>query len=167
MTRCVLLLAVAVVVAGCGGTRRAPYFQTAAGWHVLVEPGQTASAANVAFARSDRSQSFPTRTIASLPPRGVLIWIEWVRPRTSATDAGLYRQLSLPLRVSQTHASGAPSGVPEGTSCPSAAPDCALGQVSAMESGWDATVWIFSGAPRKSPAQIAAANSELARLSFG
>ncbi len=145
-----------------GASRGAPRFQAAAGWHVLVEPGQTASAANVRFAASDRSQSFPTRTIASLPRRGVLIWIEWGRPRGSSA-ARLYPRRALPLRVERA----ARTAAPEGTACPPASPSCAVGHLLARESGWDTDVWIFSGSPRPSSAQLAAIDSELGRLRFG
>lgn len=160
-TAVAVLALTAVLTVGCGGSTRSPHFQRASGWHILVTPGQTASAANVPLARRDRSQSFPSRTIASLPAQGVLIWIEWVRPR--AADATLYRRLSLPLRVTQVENTGGP----EGTSCPQATANCVLGHLSARESGWDTTVWIFTGAPRQSPAQVTTANAELARLRFG
>jgi hypothetical protein len=158
-----MLALVAAVAAGCGGAGQAPHFRAARGWHVLVEPGQTASAANVRFVRSDRHQSFPTRTIASLPPRGVLIWLEWVRPRKTAVDTKLYPPRPLPLRVVPTTYIGAP----EGTRCPSHEADCILDHLVQRESGWDSDLWIFVGSSRRSAAQIAAANSELAKLQFG
>jgi hypothetical protein len=160
MKRSVALLALVAMTAGCGGARPAPHFQAATGWHVLVEPGQAASAANVPLARGDRWQSFPSRTISSLPPHGVLIWIEWIRWRAAAT---LYPRKPLPLRVVQAMYTGGP----EGTSCPRSSADCVLGHLSARESGWDTTIWIFSGAPRESSAQVATADTELARLRFG
>lgn len=49
------IAAAAAVLAGCGGTSRAPRFRAARGWHVLVEPGQVVSAANVPFATADRT----------------------------------------------------------------------------------------------------------------
>ena len=83
MKRGLASLALVAVTAGCGGTRPVPRFETAHGWQVIVEPGQTLSAANVPFAAADRSESGPTRTEASLPQHGVLIWVEWARRRNS------------------------------------------------------------------------------------
>lgn len=163
MRRAAGLLAVAaaaLVAPGCGGAK-APHFQAATGWHVLVEPGQAAAAANVRFAAADRSQSLPNRTIASLPPRGVLLWVEWVRRRTDAADAKLYPQRPLPLRVEQA----VDIGAPEGVRCPPTAPDCFIRHLTAREAGWDVDVWIFGGRDRPLPGDLAGADAELARLS--
>lgn len=151
--------AVAIAAPGCGGAR-APRFEGATGWNVVVEPGQTAVAANVRIAPGDRSQSLPSRTIASLPPRGVLLWLEWVHPRTHAADAKRYPQRPLPLRVEQA----ADTGAPEGASCPSTAPDCFIRHLTAREAGWDLDVWIFFGRDLPLPGDLAAADAELARL---
>lgn len=160
MRRSAVLLAAVAIVAGCGGAERAPHFEAAKGWNVLVEPGQTAAAANVRFAPGDRTQSLPSRTIASLPPRGVLIWVEWVRPRKSSAEARLYPRRTLPLRIE----AAAGTGGPEGASCPPAAPDCFIRHLTARESDWDSDVWIFFGRDDPLPEDVAAADAELARL---
>ena len=158
MRRSVVLLTIAGVVsalAGCGGAGPTPHFQAATGWHVLVEPGQTASAANVSFASGDRAESVPVGTIASLPRRGVVIWIEWVRRGGSPSLDKTYPKRALTLQISEA----ANTGTPEGTSSPGA-----VRRLRVQDSGWNATVWIFFGASKPSQRQVAAANWELSRL---
>jgi hypothetical protein len=158
MRRSVVLPTIAAVVsalAGCGGAGPAPHFQAATGWHVLVEPGRSASAANVSFASGDRAESAPAGTIASLPRRGVVIWIEWVRRGQSSSLDRTYPKRALPLQVTDA----ADTGTPEGTRSPGA-----VRRLQVQGSGWNATVWIFFGAPKPSHRQVAAANSELSRF---
>jgi hypothetical protein len=162
MRRCALLLAAAAVVtisAGCGGSGHPPTFQGANGWHVLVEPGQIVSAANVPFAAGDRSQSAPTRTVSALPRRGVLIWTEWLRRGNVPPEDRQYPRRSSPLRVQEADPSAA-----KGFSCPRTAQAGCVRRLLADSSGWDLTVWIFFGSGKPSSTEVATTNSELARL---
>jgi hypothetical protein len=151
------LLALVAIAAGCGGTRSAPHFEQARGWHAIGEPGQTSSAANVPFAAADRAQSVPSRTIAKLPPSGVVIWVEWVRRGDFRAADRLYPKRPVPLRVEEASY----TGTPEGTSSPGA-----VRQLRVWDSHWDSTVWIFFGRARPLPEDVAAADAELARLAL-
>jgi hypothetical protein len=120
----------------------------------------------VPFVPADRRESAPTRTEASLPRRGVLIWMEWARRRNSPSAEKLYRRRSPPLKVDEA----AHTSDPEGMACPPAAQsDCfgAVRHLTARESGRDFDLWIFFGSGKPSSAEVAAANAELARLRFG
>jgi hypothetical protein len=158
-----LLGFLAVLAVGCGGTEQTPHFQVADGWHVIVEPGQIVSAANIPFAAADRSESAPTRTVASLPPRGIVIWVQWRQRRRIRAEDRQYPRRSLPLRVQSMARTQ-----PEGFACPpSSGNGCATQALQAASARRDIAVWIFFGSGKPSSAQIAAANAELARLSFG
>jgi hypothetical protein len=152
----------AVLAVGCAGaTVRAPHFQAAKGWHVHAEPGQVVSAANVSFATIDLSQSAPTRTVASLPRTGILVWVQWVRRGTSTGRDRQYRKTTS-LRV-QSMA----TVEPEGFTCPvSSGNGCATRALQAASSRWNVAVWVFFGTEDPSGATLAAANRELARLRF-
>ncbi|HUJ54491.1 MAG TPA: hypothetical protein VLW49_00705 [Gaiellaceae bacterium] len=147
MTKAAAVVALVLsLAAGCGGGGR-PHFEGASGWHVIAEPGQIVSAANVAFAAADRAQSAPIHTVASLPRRGILIWVQSARGR---------KLKSVPLRVEYMATSR-----PEGFACP--------GTTRALQTGrkgWDVYVWVFFGAKHPPESIVAAANAELARFSF-
>ena len=148
------------VVSGCGASGGVPHFQAASGWHVLVEPGQIVSAATVPFAAADRSQSAPTRTVASLPRRGAVIWVQWLRRGKVPAEDRQYPRGSLPLRVQRM----APTQ-PEGFTCPpSSGNGCATRAMQAASGRWDVAVWVFFGTAHPSRATVAAANRELANL---
>jgi hypothetical protein len=143
------LALVAVLAAGCGGRSSRPSFEQAHGWHTLAEPGQIVSAATVAFAAADRSQSAPIHTVASLPRRGILIWV----PARSRSN---HRRRPPLLRVQNMA-----NARPEGFLVPGTA------RVLQTESKrWVVYVWVFFGAAHPSRSTIATANAELARLMF-
>jgi hypothetical protein len=151
-----------VIAAGCGGARQAPHFQGTGGWHLIVEPGQIVSAANVPFAAADRSQSAPTRTVASLPARGIVIWVQWIRRGRVRAEDRQYPRRSLPLRVQSMATTQ-----PEGLTCPPASGNgCATRALQAASERWDVAVWVFFGTARPSIAMLAAADHELAQLRF-
>jgi hypothetical protein len=158
----VVLLAVAAVVAGCGGSAK-PRFESATGWQLLSGHGELA-AANLPFAPADRSTaSPPSRTVATLPRDGVVIWAMVSHPgqppRGWATP--------LPLRLRET----VPSNPFEGFRCAPAVTtdscDSASGSVrhlQAWSGPYEADLYVFFGTDHPAAASVAAANAELARL---
>jgi hypothetical protein len=160
----VLLVALA---AGCGSAHpvppatnvQGPGFHSAAGWHVLgyglSQPPNApdASAANVPFARADRSQSAPTRTEASLPRRGILIWAQ-LQPRWPQVDRRF--PVRKPILRDAVPTSGMEGFGPAGT----------IRRLEARTAGYDVDVLIFFGAKHPSAAVVAATNRELRRLFF-
>jgi hypothetical protein len=163
MRRAVALLAISLAVAavaGCGGGASRPRFEPAADWHLLSGDGELA-AANVPFAGRDRSLSSPpSRTVATLPRSGVVIWAMFSR-------AGKDSRRALPLRLT-----GAARSNPfEGFSCAPAVslPRCfaASGSVRRLAGrldGYDVDLYVFLGTDRPSSAQLEAVDAELARL---
>jgi len=149
----------AALAAGCGGSSR-PGFAQARGWNVITEPGQIVSAANVPFARADRSESAPVRTVASLPRPGIVIWVQWLRRGRLPAEDRHYPRRPLPLRVASMTAVA-----PEGFTCPRLARHgCSTRALQARSEQWDVAVWVFFGAADPLPMQVAAADAELARL---
>lgn len=164
MRRClglVAVLATVTLVTGCGGGG-APRFEAAAGWHLLSGNGEVA-AANVPFAGEDRSlASPPSRTVATLPRGGVVIW-------AMLTRAGAGSPRPLPLHLS----AAARTDPFEGLRCAPAVPMsrcyAASGSVRRLAGrmdGYDVDVSVFFGIDHPSSAQIAAASAELARLTL-
>jgi hypothetical protein len=157
-----MLALVAVLAAGCGSAAK-PHFQSATGWQVLSGHNELA-AANVPFAAADRSTtSPPSRTVAALPRRGVLIWAMVSRPGQPPPGWST----PLPLRLRETF----PSNPFEGFKCASnvttAACDSASGSVrhlQAWNGPYEVDLYIFFGTDHPKAAVIAAANAELARL---
>jgi len=147
-------------VAGCGGGGGRPRFEPKAEWHLLSGNGELA-AANVPFAEPDRSvASPPSRTVATLPRRGIVIW-------AMVSRAGKDPLRPLPLRM----AGGVRSNPFEGFGCAPAvqALRCyaASGSVRRLHgrmAGYDVELYVFLGTDRPSPAQVAAVDDELARL---
>lgn len=162
MGKAIPLALVAVLAAGCGGAAK-PHFRAASGWQAIAEPGQIVSAADVPFAEADRSESAPIRTVASLPRRGAVIWVQWVRRgEFPAKDRRYYPIRPLPLRVQ-----GMAPVEPEGFTCPAASGNgCATRVLQAASRRWDVAVYVFFGTAHPSGSIVAAANAELARLSF-
>ncbi len=157
----VVVLLVTALTAGCGGASR-PDFAQAHGWHVLAEPGQIVSAANVPFASADRSQSAPIRTVASLPRQGIVIWVQWLRRGKVPAEDRHFSRRSLPLRVQ-----GMAAVQPEGFTCPpSSGNGCSTRAIQAASTRWDVAVWVFFGTAHPSSATVAVANRELAQLRF-
>jgi hypothetical protein len=164
-----LIVAVAVLTTGCGGTQavrpaasvRGPGFSAAAGWHTLgfglSQPPNApdASAANVRFARADRSQSAPTRTVATLPRRGIVIWAQ-LQARWTAVDN------RFPVRRPALREAVPIVGM-EGFGLPAAG---SVRRLEARTAGYDVDVSVFFGAKHPSAAEMDAANRELARLFF-
>jgi hypothetical protein len=148
------------LVAGCG--RGSPRFQSGAGWHHLARDGELV-AADVPLAAADRSlASPPSRTVATLPRHGIVIWALVMR-RHRVFDAKFPPE---PLRVDKAVA----TNPPEGFFCPPAArARCfeaggAIRRMQARLSGWDIGLTIFFGTDHPSQSQIVAANAELGRL---
>ena len=148
-----------LVVAGCGGGGR-PRFETAANWHLLSENGAL-SAANVPFAERDRSlASPPSRTVAMLPRRGVVIWAMVAR-------AGKDSRRPLPLRLTEASRSNPFEGFPCAPAVPLSRCFAASGSVRRLHgrmAGYDVDLYVFLGTDRPSSAQIAVVDAELARL---
>jgi hypothetical protein len=160
--RLAVALALAALVAGCGGGK--PHFERAAGWHVQAR-GDALVASNVPLAPADRSlASPPSHTVGSLPRYGVLLWLLVGHHHKSGRWDRKFPPV--PLRVDETVA----TNPPEGFSCPPAARSAcfeaggAIRRMQARAAGWDLAVTIFFGSDRPQPEDVAAADAELARL---
>jgi hypothetical protein len=112
-----------------------------------------ASAANVPFAHADRSQSAPTRTEATLPRRGILIWAQ-LQPRWPPVDR------RFPVRKPSLREAVPTAGM-EGFG-----PAGSIRRLEARTAGYDVDVSVFFGARHPSAAALAAVNRELGRLFF-
>ena len=154
------LALLALLAAGCGGAGR-PRFRSAAGWNLLAGHDELA-AANVQFAAQDRSMSSPpSRTVASLPLDGIVIWAMVSRRR------GHPLPTPLPLRLSES----LPSNPFEGFGCAPAVAvsrcDAASGSVRRLVAharSYYVDLYVFFGTDKPAPASVAAADAELARL---
>jgi hypothetical protein len=162
MRRSVELLAVAalvVVAAGCGGGGK-PRFEPAADWHLLSGKGELA-AANIPFADADRNlMSPPSRTVDTLPRRGVVIW-------ALISRAGKDRTRALPLHLSAAVRTNPFEGFRCAPAVPSSRCFSASGSVRRLAgrlAGYDVDLYVFLGTDRPSPAQVDAVDAELARL---
>ncbi|HKD95739.1 MAG TPA: hypothetical protein VKB43_13620 [Gaiellaceae bacterium] len=158
--RAVAILAlVAPLAAGCGGGGK-PSFQSAAGWQLLSGQNELA-AANVPFAAADRSMaSPPSRTVAALPRRGVLIWAMVSRSAGPGTTP-------LPLRLTEA----VPSNPFEGFGCAPAVSDSgcyarsgSVRELRAQTGRYAVDLYVFFGTDHPPTASVRAANAELARL---
>lgn len=165
MRRSVWLLAATALMsllAGCGGGGR-PHFQSAAGWHVLSGHGELA-AANVPFAAADRdTTSPPSRTVARLPRKGVVIWAMISRPGKPPPGWST----PLPLRLRETAQSNPFEGFRCAPAVTTANCDSASGSVrhlQAWSGPYEAELYVFFGTDHPMAASVAAANAELARL---
>lgn len=150
------------VAAGCGGTK--PHFGSAPGWHLLAGHHELA-AGRVIFAPADRRlelTSPPSRTVASLPRDGTVIWATYLRGGNTH-----YPRRKLPLRVEQ----GEPSNPVEGFHCAPAVKTSRC--FSASGSVWrlfgrygayDLDVYVFFGTDHPVPSEFAGADAELALL---
>jgi hypothetical protein len=161
--------AAVAVVAGCGNAGpvppatsvRGPGFADAAGWHTLgyglsrPPNAPDASAATIAFARADRSQSAPAETEASLPRGGILLWAQ-LQPRWTKVDAR-FPPRKPPLRLTESVPSPGFEGFAETGS---------IRRLDARVAGYDVDLVVFFGSARPSRSAVAAANRELARLFF-
>ena len=156
-----VLALVAALAAGCGGSAK-PRFRSATGWQVLSGQNELA-AANVPFASADRSTtSPPSRTVATLPRRGVLIWAMVSRSAGPGSTP-------LPLRLSEA----VPVNPFEGFGCAPAvstahcfAASGSVRRLVAQAGRYDVDLSVFFGTDRPAKASLAAANAELARLRF-
>lgn len=157
-----VLALVGLLLAGCGGTEK-PRFRSAAGWQLLSGRNELA-AANVPFAAADRTMaSPPSRTVATLPRHGIVIWAMVSRPGQPPPGWST----PLPLRLRET----APSSPFEGFSCaPSvAAAHCnssfgSVRHLQAWRGRYEVDLYVFFGTDHPAAASVIAANAELARL---
>lgn len=153
------LALVAALSAGCGGAAR-PRFQSAAGWQLLSGRNELA-AANVPFAPADRSMaSPPSRTVATLPRNGIVIWA------MVSHSAGPGRT-PLPLRLAEA----VPSSPFEGFRCAPAVSESrcearsgSIRELRAQVGRYYVDLYVFFGTDRPAAASVRAANAELARL---
>jgi hypothetical protein len=160
--KAVAVLVLVAAIAGCGGAR--PRFESAAGWHLTSAHGQL-SAAKVIFAPADRRlmlTSPPSRTVASLPRDGMVIWVMYVRGWNTH-----YPRKQLPLRVEQ----GAPSNPFEGFRCAPTvttahcyAASGSVWRVFGSYGRYDVDVYVFFGTDHPLPELFGQADAELARL---
>ena len=148
------------LVTGCGGAAK-PHFRSATGWHVLAGIDELA-AANVDFAAQDRSMtSPPSRTVATLPRDGIVIWAMVSREKHSPEST------PLPLRLSEAQ----PSNPFEGFRCAPAVSTArcyaASGSVRRLVGQVDRNyvdLYVFFGTDHPTAESLTAANAELARL---
>lgn len=141
-----------------------PGFRHAAGWH-LIQNGlsetdmlSVATAATFPIARADRPpESAPTHTVAAMPRRGIVIWVQF-EPRPPAARERESPRLHLRLRPGRGKHVG-----PESFSLPPRA--VVRGPVSGSARGYSVYAFVFFGSS-PSAAMTAAANRELARISL-
>jgi hypothetical protein len=158
--KAVATLALVAVLAGCAGASK-PHFRSAAGWQLLSGKNELA-AANVQFAAQDRRMSSPpSRTIATLPRDGIVIWAMVSRQSEQPPST------PLPLQLSEA----VPSNPFEGFGCAPAVPvsrcDSASGSVRRLVAdagSYYVDLYVYFGTDRPPIASVAAANAELARL---
>jgi hypothetical protein len=154
------LMLVAALAAGCGGTGK-PHFESAAGWRVL--PGQDQlAAANVPFASTDRGEwpSPPSRTVATLPRGGVVIWAMV----SHSTGSG---STPLPLRLTEAVASNPIEGfgcAPAVTTAGCYSASGSIRHLEAQDGGYATDLYVFFGSDHPPATAVRAANAELARL---
>ena len=155
----VAVVALVVAMAGCGGGG-SPRFEPAADWHLLSGKGELA-AANVPFAGADRNlMSPPSRTVDTLPRRGVVIW-------ALVSPAGKDPTRALPLHLSEAVRTNPFEGFRCAPAVPSSRCFSASGSVRRLAgrlAGYDVDLYVFLGTDRPSSAQISAVDAELARL---
>jgi hypothetical protein len=157
------LVLLALVAAGCGGGAE-PHFRAAQGWHLLARHDELV-AADVPLTGEDRSlASPPSRTVATLPEDGIVIWAMVSRDEKEPGGS-----TPLPLRLSEA----VPSNPFEGFSCAPAVSvsrcDAASGSVRrlAAQVGRDyVDLYVFFGTDRPRAATVIAADAELGRLEF-
>jgi hypothetical protein len=154
------LALVAALAAGCGGAGH-PRFQSAAGWQLLSGQNDLA-AANVPFAAADRNTwpGPPSRTVATLPRRGVVIWAMVSRSRGPGSTP-------LPLRLTEA----VPSNPFEGFGCAPAVSESrcyarsgSIRELRAQVGRYNVDLYVFFGTDHPAAASVRAANAELARL---
>lgn len=155
-----MLALLAVLAAGCGGTAK-PHFRSATGWHLLSGQNELA-AANVQFAAPDRSMSSPpSRTVATLPRDGIVIWAMVSHQNRQPPST------PLPLRLSEA----LPVGPFEGFRCAPAvrisrcyAASGSVRRLVADAGSYYIDLFVYFGTDRPAVGSVAAANAELARL---
>jgi hypothetical protein len=153
---------VAALSAGCGGAGK-PHFQSAVGWQLLSDRNDLA-AANVPFAAADRRiwPSPPSRTVATLPRRGVVIWAMVSRsPGPGSTP--------LPLRLTEAQRSNPFEGfgcAPAVSATRCYAESGSIRRLGAQVGPYYVDAYVFFGTDRPEVTSIAAANAELARFRF-
>jgi hypothetical protein len=154
------LALLALLAAGCGGAGQ-PHFRSASGWQLLSGQNELA-AANVPFAPADRSlASPPSRTVATLPRDGIVIWAMVSRQSEQPPST------PLPLRLNEA----VPSNPFDGFGCAPAVPvsrcDAASGSVRRLVAdagSYYVDLYVYFGTDRPAIASVAAANAELAQL---
>jgi hypothetical protein len=156
------LALLALVVAGCGGGG-GPHFQSAAGWQLLSTSNEL-SAANVPFAAADRSmESPPSQTVATLPRDGIVVWAMY---QYGTSD---FPRRPLPLRVEQAARATPFEGflcAPAVTTARCFAASGSIRHLEARHGSYAVDLYVFFGTDRPPPAEVAAANAELARLNL-
>jgi hypothetical protein len=161
--KAVATLALVAVLAGCGGASK-PHFRSAAGWQLLSGKNDLA-ASNVPFAAADRSMwpGPPSRTVATLPRRGVLIWAMVSHPGEAAPGWST----PLPLRLRETVSSNPFEGfgcAPAVTTANCYGASGSIRHLQAWDGAYATDLYVFFGTDHPSAASVAAANAELARL---
>lgn len=141
------LALVGILAAGCGGSGT-PHFQSASGWHV----GSTQHdgwASTVSF-RDCPSCVPPHRTIAALPPGGIVIQLQSFSERQSRTVG------SWPPRIRARDVKPGFEGVP---------PRYGFWERQLSNGRVVRTVFVWFGRAHPTPRQLANANAELGRFS--
>jgi len=160
ISKVAVTVALAALVAGCGGGR--PHFQSAAGWHLLSRDGELV-AANVPPAPVDKSlTSPPSRTVATLPRFGVVIWAMYLRDGNRHSPRRL-----LPMRVEHAVASNPFEGfrcAPAVTIARCYAASGSIWRLFGRYGSYAVDLYVFFGSDHPLPEDVAAADLELARL---
>ena len=140
------LALVAFVLSGCGGSSR-QHFRAAPGWHA-GSAGIYSWASTVPF-RDCRDCVPPHKTIAALPPDGVVIQLQSTRGQTRRTVG------SWPLRIRARDVEPGFEGVPR---------RYGFSERSFQKDGVVRWAFVWFGRTRPTAAQVARANAELARF---
>ena len=136
----------AVAVAGCGGGG-SPHFRPSSGWHVGSH-GIYSWASTIPY-RDCENCVPPHQTLETLPPNGVVIQLSTLRERVSSSVD------DWPPRIRSRDVKAGFEGVPY---------RYGVFQVSVRNRRAERAVYVWFGRAHPSPAQIRAANAELARL---
>ena len=155
-------LPLCLLAAGCGGSElsvAAPQFHTAAGWHVGTQPNQTCP--GVSRSRCVQSNGWastvayrdcgdcvpPHRTLAALPPEGIVI------QELNGTERPLkIGQRPWPPRIHMREVTGPFEGEP---------PQYGVFQYTARTGSVERSLFVWFGRPHPTAQQLARANAEL------
>jgi hypothetical protein len=125
------------------------WFVGARGGKLLAEGGQTETWAATARYRDPPLQIPPVRTLRSLAPDGVVVWVSL--SRDSAVRLRPWNSFHIRRRLISNEFEGLPRGI-------------GLYRATVLRPGYDIDLWVFFKSVRPSARAIAGAQAELDRL---